>query len=88
MNISEYKTYMAHLNRTEAEALVRQTRLTPKEERLALIVDVHSGGMKAAAQAVCADRRTLDKILARAREKIIRQTIKEGVRAGILLLPV
>lgn len=88
MSIEEYKVYMAHLDHREAEALVRITRLSPQEASVIMLVDVQGAGVKQAQDIVYAERRTVDKILARAREKIIRQTLKNGLLAGILLSPI
>ena len=84
MNISEYKEYIDRLNADELVEAVRLARLCGEEKTVLEEIDIYERRQKEVAQQLNLELRQLDKILQRARNKLIKRVL-DRKRKGVFL---
>lgn len=75
MTISEYKAVIDYLNADELVEVVRLARLSGDEKRAFEEVDIYGQRIKDTAVLLNAEVRQVDKLLQRAREKVINRVL-------------
>ena len=84
MTISEYKEFIDRLNADELVEAVRLSRLCGTEKTVLEEVDIYERRQKEVCQMLGLEPRQLDKILQRARNKIIKRVL-ERKKKGVIL---
>lgn len=75
MNITEYKAVIDYLNADELVEVVRLARLSGDEKRAFEEVDIYGQRIKDTAVLLNTEVRKVDKLLQRAREKVINRVL-------------
>lgn len=75
MNITEYKSVIDYLNADELVEVVRLARLSGDEKRAFEEVDIYGQRIKDTAVLLNTEVRKVDKLLQRAREKVINRVL-------------
>lgn len=84
MNTAEYKAFIDGLNADELAEVVRLARLGGEEKRALEEVDIYERRLKETAYAMNMDQRQFDRILQRARDKIIKRVLKKHKKSVFL----
>lgn len=84
MNIRDYKKIIDELNADELVEIVRLARLSDVEKRVFEEIDIYERRFKDVSQKMDIDIRQLDKILNRARDKVIKRVLTRSKKGCFL----
>lgn len=84
MTTAEYKAYIYGLNADELVEVVRLARLDGEERRALEEIDIYERRLKETAYAMNMEPRQFDRILQRARDKVIRRVFTKRKRSVFL----
>lgn len=84
MNIREYKSTIDELNADELVEIVRLARLSDVEKTAFEEIDIYERRFKEVSQKLDIDVRQLDKVLNRARDKVIKRVLTRSKKGCFL----
>lgn len=84
MTTAEYKAFIDNLNADELVEVVRLARLDGDEKRAFEEIDIYERRLKETAYAMNMDPRQFDRILQRARDKVIKRVFTKRKKSVFL----